>query len=120
VTAQSVRTVTCLAPKVGAQHVLATVRSEVGPAVVDGLRMAAESLAELGVAMSVEFMPTSPLPSLEAAVDLLDAACPTPLLVLSAGRDSRFHHGLDRRRRWLLRHSTSPLALVPPAQRSAG
>jgi sugar phosphate isomerase/epimerase len=72
-TAKSLRTVTRLASSVRAQQVLATVRSDVSPSIVDGLRMAAETLGELGVAVSVEFMPISPLPSLEAAVRLLEA-----------------------------------------------
>jgi sugar phosphate isomerase/epimerase len=74
ITAESIRTVTRLASIVGAQQVLATVRSDVGPTIVHGLRMAADSLGEIGVTVSVEFMPISPLPSLEAAVRLLDAA----------------------------------------------
>lgn len=48
---------------------------------------------------------------------LLNEACPTPLLVLSAGHGGRLHRGLAGVHRWLLRHCTSPLALVPPADR---
>jgi len=51
------------------------------------------------------------------AVDLLGMACPTPLLVLSTGPSGRFHRGLDGLHRWLLRHCTSPMALVPTAAR---
>jgi sugar phosphate isomerase/epimerase len=69
---EAARTVRRLASIVGAQHVLSTIRADVSPAVVENLRMAVEELAEIGVAVSVEFMPTSPLPSLEAAVRLLD------------------------------------------------
>ncbi len=72
ITTETIRTVTRLASSIGAQHVLATVRSDVGPSVVDGLRMAADLLGELDVAVSVEFMPISPLPTLEAAVRLLE------------------------------------------------
>jgi sugar phosphate isomerase/epimerase len=71
-TAESLQTIMRLAPIVGAQQVLATVRSDVGRSVVDGLRMAADALGELGVTVSVEFMPISPLPSLEATVRLLE------------------------------------------------
>lgn len=53
-------------------------------------------------------------------VTLLGEACPTPLLVVSAGRGSRFTRGLSGLHRWLLRHCTSPMALVPPADRSGG
>ncbi|WP_448625597.1 universal stress protein [Geodermatophilus sp. URMC 64] len=53
------------------------------------------------------------------AVDLLGAACPTPLMVLSTGHGGRFHRGLDGLHRWLLRHCTSPMALVPAAGRAA-
>jgi nucleotide-binding universal stress UspA family protein len=47
-----------------------------------------------------------------AAVTILEEVCPTPLLVLSTGHAARFHR-LDRLHRWLLRHCTSPMALVP-------
>jgi len=53
-------------------------------------------------------------------VDLLDVACPTPLLVLSTGHPGRFHRGLDGLHKWLLRHCTSPLALVPTAAADSG
>ena len=52
-------------------------------------------------------------------VKLLGEACPTPLLVLSAGHGSRLTRGLSGVHRWLLRHCTSPMALVPPADRSS-
>jgi nucleotide-binding universal stress UspA family protein len=48
-----------------------------------------------------------------SAVDLLGAAGPTPLLVFATGRASRFHRSLGGRSRWLLRHCTSPMVLVP-------
>ncbi len=51
-------------------------------------------------------------------VKLLGEACPTPLLVLSAGHGSRFTRGLTGVHRWLLRHCTYPMALVPPADRT--
>lgn len=50
---------------------------------------------------------------------LLGEACPTPLLVLTAGHGGRLHRGLSGLHRWLLRHCTSPMALVPPADRVA-
>lgn len=50
-------------------------------------------------------------------VKLLNESCPTPLLVLSAGHGSRLGRRLDGVHRWLLRHCTSPMALVPPADR---
>jgi hypothetical protein len=46
---------------------------------------------------------------------LLAEACPTPLLVLPEGRGSRLHRNPDGTHRWLLRHCTSPMALIPPA-----
>jgi nucleotide-binding universal stress UspA family protein len=51
-------------------------------------------------------------------VRLLSAACPTPLLVLPAGHGGRFHRSLDGVHRWLLRHCTSPMALVPSPSRT--
>jgi len=48
---------------------------------------------------------------------LLAATCPSPLLVMSAGHGSLLHRTLDAPHRWLLRHCTSPMALVPPANR---
>jgi nucleotide-binding universal stress UspA family protein len=58
----------------------------------------------------------SELPAARAN-QVLAAACPTPLLVISAGRGTLLHRSLDGSHRWLLRHCTSPLALVPPVQR---
>jgi nucleotide-binding universal stress UspA family protein len=52
-----------------------------------------------------------------SAGDLLSAACPAPLLVLSAGHGHLLHRTLDGPHRWLLRHCTSPMALVPPVRR---
>lgn len=52
-----------------------------------------------------------------SGVKLLGESCPTPLLVLSAGHGGRLHRGLAGVHRWLLRHCTSPIALVPPADR---
>src|SRR5205085_10116015 len=72
--AAAASTVRRLAVAVDAQHVLATVRTPVSDAVADNLRMAADVLGEVGVAVSVEFMPTSPLASLEDAVDLVETA----------------------------------------------
>jgi nucleotide-binding universal stress UspA family protein len=45
--------------------------------------------------------------------DLLAAAGPSPLLVMSTGPGNWLHRSLDAPHRWLLRHCTSPLALVP-------
>jgi nucleotide-binding universal stress UspA family protein len=47
------------------------------------------------------------------ADQLLGATCPSPLLVISAGRGSLLHRSLDGTHLWLLRHCTSPMALVP-------
>jgi nucleotide-binding universal stress UspA family protein len=44
---------------------------------------------------------------------LLSAASSSPLMVLSAGRDSSLHRSPDSAHRWLLRHCTFPMALVP-------
>jgi hypothetical protein len=48
---------------------------------------------------------------------LLGEAGPTPLMVIGAGRGTLLHRGLDGPHRWLLRHCTSPMALVPPVHR---
>lgn len=53
------------------------------------------------------------------AWQLLLEACPTPLMVLSVGRAGMFGRRLDGLHRWLLRHCTSPMALVPSAARGA-
>ena len=58
----------------------------------------------------------SELPHATAA-QVLAAASPAPLMVLSAGHGSLLHRDLDGPHRWLLRHCTSPMALVPPANR---
>jgi nucleotide-binding universal stress UspA family protein len=44
---------------------------------------------------------------------LLAATCPSPLLVISTGHGTLLHRSLDGPHRWLLRHCTSPMALVP-------
>ncbi|MGY1707222.1 universal stress protein [Geodermatophilus sp. SYSU D00697] len=51
---------------------------------------------------------------------VLAAACPTPLLALSAGHGGLLHRPLDSLHRWLLRHCTSPMAFVPPVHRVTG
>ncbi|SOE00803.1 universal stress protein [Blastococcus haudaquaticus] len=51
------------------------------------------------------------------ADQLLGASCPAPLLVISAGSGTLLHRHLDGPHRWLLRHCTSPMALVPPVHR---
>ena len=53
-----------------------------------------------------------------SANQVLGVTCPSPLVVLSAGHGSLLHRGLDGPHRWLLRHCTSPIALVPPAHRA--
>lgn len=49
---------------------------------------------------------------------LLAASCPTPLLAISSGQGKLLHRTLDGPHRWLLRHCTSPMALVPPVNRA--
>ncbi|NEK57621.1 universal stress protein [Geodermatophilus sabuli] len=51
---------------------------------------------------------------------VLAAACPTPLLTLSAGHGGLLYRPLDGLHRWLLRHCTSPMAFVPPVFRRTG
>jgi hypothetical protein len=51
------------------------------------------------------------------ANQVLGATCPAPLLVISAGSGGLLHRALDGPHRWLLRHCTSPMALVPPVHR---
>jgi nucleotide-binding universal stress UspA family protein len=48
-----------------------------------------------------------------AAGAVLRAACPSPLLVMSTGPGTLLHRSLDAPHRWLLRHCTSPMTLVP-------
>ncbi|WP_029429742.1 hypothetical protein [Blastococcus sp. URHD0036] len=50
---------------------------------------------------------------------LITAACPTPLLLLTAGHGGLLHRPVDFLHRWLLRHCTSPMELLPPAGREA-
>jgi hypothetical protein len=58
----------------------------------------------------------SDLPAARAN-QVLAAACPSPLLVISTGHGTLLHRSLDGPHLWLLRHCTSPMALVPPAHR---
>jgi nucleotide-binding universal stress UspA family protein len=53
-----------------------------------------------------------------SAGDVLSAACPAPLLVMSTGHGTLLHRSLDAPHRWLLRHCTSPMALVPQVHRT--
>ena len=59
----------------------------------------------------------SDLPSARAN-DVLGAAGPSPLMVISVGHGTLLHRSLDGPHRWLLRHCTSPMALVPTVRRS--
>jgi nucleotide-binding universal stress UspA family protein len=54
----------------------------------------------------------SDLPSARAN-DVLGAASPSPLMVISVGHGTLLHRSMDGPHRWLLRHCTSPLAFVP-------
>jgi nucleotide-binding universal stress UspA family protein len=58
----------------------------------------------------------SELPAARAN-QVLGATCPSPLLVISAGHGTLLHRSLDGPHRWLLRHCTSPMALVPAVHR---
>ncbi|WP_409332525.1 universal stress protein [Trujillonella humicola] len=58
----------------------------------------------------------APLPGITGS-RLVAAACPTPLLVLTAGHGGLLHRPLDGLHRWLLRHCTSPMQLVPAPSR---
>jgi nucleotide-binding universal stress UspA family protein len=49
--------------------------------------------------------------------ELLRAVCPSPVVVLGAGHGSFLHRLLDGPHRYLLRHCTSPLAMIPPVHR---
>jgi sugar phosphate isomerase/epimerase len=71
-TGQSLAVTTRLAPLVGAKHVLATVRGPVDAVVAVAARHAAAKLADIGVSLSIEFMPVSSLRSLEEAIRLLE------------------------------------------------
>jgi nucleotide-binding universal stress UspA family protein len=51
---------------------------------------------------------------------VLAAACPTPLMAMSAGHGGLLHRPLDGLHRWLLRHCTSPMVFVPPVHRVTG
>ncbi|MFD2091715.1 universal stress protein [Blastococcus deserti] len=51
------------------------------------------------------------------ADQILRATCPAPLLAISAGTGGLLHRDLDGPHRWLLRHCTSPMALIPPVHR---
>jgi nucleotide-binding universal stress UspA family protein len=59
----------------------------------------------------------SELPAARAS-QVLSATCPSPLLVISAGHGTLLHRSLDGPHRWLLRHCTSPMALVPSVHRT--
>jgi hypothetical protein len=49
---------------------------------------------------------------------VLGEACPSPLMVISAGHGTLLHRSLDGPHLWLLRHCTSPMALVPSVRQA--
>jgi nucleotide-binding universal stress UspA family protein len=51
---------------------------------------------------------------------LLAATCPATLLVISAGTGGLLHRNLDGPHRYLMRHCTSPMAMIPPVHRPGG
>jgi nucleotide-binding universal stress UspA family protein len=59
----------------------------------------------------------SALPGASAG-DVVSATCPAPLLAMSTGHGTLMHRSLDAPHRWLLRHCTSPMALVPEVHRA--
>jgi nucleotide-binding universal stress UspA family protein len=59
----------------------------------------------------------SDLPAARAN-QVLGEACPSPLMVISAGHGTLLHRSLDGPHLWLLRHCTSPMALIPAVHRS--
>jgi nucleotide-binding universal stress UspA family protein len=61
----------------------------------------------------------SDLPSARAN-QVLGAASPSPLMVMSAGRGTPLHRPMDGPHRWLIRHCTSPMALLPSVRESEG
>ena len=77
---------------------------------VDDLAACAERWPDLEVTRS-------DLPSARAN-DVLGAASPAPLMVISVGHGTLLHRSLDGPHRWLLRHCTSPMALVPTVRRT--
>ena len=48
---------------------------------------------------------------------MLSETCPSPLLVISVGHGDLLHRNLDGPHRYLLRHCTSPMALIPRVHR---
>jgi nucleotide-binding universal stress UspA family protein len=52
------------------------------------------------------------------ANQVLGEAGPSPLMVISAGHGTLLHRSVDGPHLWLLRHCTSPMALVPAVNRS--
>jgi hypothetical protein len=61
----------------------------------------------------------SDLPSARAN-QVLGAASPSPLMVMSAGHGTLLHRSMDGPHRWLMRHCTSPMALVPSVRAAEG
>jgi nucleotide-binding universal stress UspA family protein len=59
----------------------------------------------------------SDLPAARAN-QVLGEACPSPLMVISAGHGTLLHRSVDGPHLWMLRHCTSPMALIPAVHRS--
>lgn len=59
----------------------------------------------------------SDLPAARAN-QVLGAASPSPLMVISVGHGTLLHRSMDGPHRWMLRHCTSPMALLPTVDRA--
>jgi sugar phosphate isomerase/epimerase len=62
-----------LAPLVGASQALAVVHSGMSVATVDATRHAVTAMADIGVGVSIEFIPTLEIDSLDRLLELIDA-----------------------------------------------
>ena len=82
-----------------------------------GAALWAHDLDQLGEQFPDLQVSRTDLPGASAG-DVLSAACPSPLLVMSTGHGTFLHRSLDAPHRWLLRHCTSPMALIPEVHRT--
>jgi 4-hydroxyphenylpyruvate dioxygenase len=73
-TQESVVAIRSFGTAVGAQHVLAVARGPISPALIENTRRAAEQLADLGLSVAIEFLPTIDVNSIDMTRTLIDAA----------------------------------------------
>src|SRR5262249_24724957 len=81
-TRQALGDITYFAPRVGARTVLAVARGPLTTALADSARRCTEALAEIGLSLAVEFLPSIDLNSIDSVRGLVEAVAMPTLRVM--------------------------------------